>query len=436
MTAALYHLYLMPTIQSDVSGRYRGFDGQVHAADGFRYVSDLSLWDTYRTLNPLYALIAPDRARDVVRSMHEMAKQGGAFPKWAIATGDSGTMIGASAEVVVADAFLKGVTDFDADGAYAILRAAALDPVAPPGGRGGRDHVESYMEYGYVPADVTDRSASHTTEYANDDFALAALAEGLGHTADAALLRQRALGYRKLYDPGSGFLWARNSDGSWASSHVDPTSFAADFVEANAWQSLWMVALDADGLAELAGGRAPLLGRLTEMFDRTRQDYEQIDFTNQLTSGAQRPYYWSANEPDINAGYLFAQLGRPELTQKWVAWLRATQYTPGPEGLPGNDDGGTMSAWFVWSALGFYPLVGSDRYVLGAPLFTHAEVAVPGGTFTIDAPEVSDTNVYVQAVELSGAPLAVAEIRHADLKAGGSLTFHMGPRPSSWARSP
>jgi putative alpha-1,2-mannosidase len=207
-------------------------------------------------------------------------------------------------------------------------------------------------------------------------------------------------------------------------------------VEANAWQSLWMVALDADGLAGLAGGRAPLVSRLAEMFEKTREDYDQIDFTNQLTSGAQRPYYWAANEPDINAAYLFAQLGRPDLTQKWVAWLRATQYTPGPEGLPGNDDGGTMSAWFVFSALGFYPLVGSDRYVVGAPLFTHAEVAVPGGTFTVDAPEVSDTNVYVEAVELNGSPLAVAEIRHADLKPGGSLVFHMGPRASSWGRAP
>jgi predicted alpha-1,2-mannosidase len=435
MTAALYHLFLMPTVQSDADGAYRGMDGQVHQADGFRYVSDMSLWDTYRTLHPLYSLIAPDRALDSVRSLHEKAKQGGFFPKWPIATGESGTMIGSSAEVVVADAFIKGITDFDAEGAYSMLRAAAMDPTPPPGGRGGRDHVEPYMMLGYVPSTVTDGSVSRTTEFAVDDFALAALAEGLGHDDDAKALRARAVGYRKLYDPDTGFLWAKADDGSWSTEHADPTRFADEFVEANAWQSLWMVAMDAEGLAALAGGKPELVKQLSSMFDQTKDDYDAIDWSDLLRSGAPRPYYWAGNEPDINAPYLFAQLGRPDLTQKWVAWLRATQYTDGPDGIPGNDDGGTMSAWFVFSALGFYPIVGSDRYVVGAPLFPHTEIAVGDGTFTIDAPEVSDTNIYVQAVELNGAPLDVAEIKHADIKAGGSLVFHMGPTPSTWARS-
>jgi predicted alpha-1,2-mannosidase len=435
MTAAVYHAFLMPTVQSDVDGQYRGEDGNVHTADGFRYVSDMSLWDTYRTLHPLYCLITPDRALDSIRSLHEKAKQGGFFPKWPIATGEAGTMIGSSAEVVLGDAYAKGVTAFDADGAYAILRAAAMDPTPPPGGRGGREHAEAYMASGYVPVEATGRSASWTTEYANDDFGLAALAEGLGHTADAAALRARAQGYRQLFDPDTGFLWAKNADGSWASRHDDPTAFTDDFAEANAWQSLWMVGLDVDGLASLSGGNARLVERLSSMFEQTREDYEQIDFTDPLKSGGMRPFYWGGNEPDVNAVYVFAQLGRPDLTQRWVAWLRATQYTAGPEGIPGNDDGGTMSAWLIFSALGFYPLVGSDRYVIGAPLFPHAEVAVPGGTFTVDAAEVSDTNVYVQAVTLNGAALDVPELRHADLKAGGALVFTMGPSPSQWGRA-
>ena len=435
MTAALYHLFLMPTVQSDVDGGYRGVDGATHHAGGFRYVSDLSLWDTYRTLHPLYSLIAPDRARDAVISLHEMAKAGGFFPKWPIATGEAGTMIGSSAEVVVADAFIKGIKDFDAEGAYSILRAAAMDPSAPPGGRGGRDRVEPYMAHGYIPLGAGRGPVSLTTEYANDDLALAALAEGLGHTGDAAALRARALGYRKLYDPETGFLWAKGEDGAWATPHTDPTAFSEEFVEANAWQSLWMVALDAEGLATLAGGKPALVKKLEEMFDKTREHHDEIDFSDLLTSGAQRPYYWHGNEPDINAAYTFAQLGRPDLTQKWVAWLRATQYTAGPEGLPGNDDGGTMSAWFVWSALGLYPLVGSDRYVVGAPLFPRAEIAVQGGVFTVEAPLVSDTNIYVQSVTLDGSPLDAAEIRHADLTAGSSLVFEMGPHPSVWGRS-
>jgi predicted alpha-1,2-mannosidase len=436
MTAAVYHAFLMPTVQSDVDGSYRGMDGQVHTASGFRYVSDMSLWDTYRTLHPLYALIAPDRALDAVRSLHEKAKQGGCFPKWPIATGEAGSMIGSSAEPVLADAYLKGVTGFDAEGAYQIMRAAAMDPTPPPGGRGGRDHVEAYMKSGYVPANTTGGSVSWTTEYANDDFALAALADALGHTADAATLRARALGYQKLYDPATGFLWAKNDDGSWAGSHVDATLFTDEFVEANAWQSMWMVGMDADGLATLAGGRDKVIAKLSDMFAKTKEDFEQTNWDSPLTSGPQRPYYWGANEPDINAPYLFAQLGRPDLTQLWVAWCRANLYTAGADGLPGNDDGGTMSAWFLFSALGFYPLVGSDRYILGAPLFPRAEVAVPGGTFTIEAPEVSDTNVYVQSVALSGVALDKPEIKHADLKAGGKLTFVMGPAPSMWGRAP
>jgi putative alpha-1,2-mannosidase len=195
------------------------------------------------------------------------------------------------------------------------------------------------------------------------------------------------------------------------------------------------VALDADGLASLAGGRSALVKKLEAMFELTREDYEQIDFSAPLSAGSLRPYYWHGNEPDINAAYTFAQIGRPDLTQKWVAWLRATQYTAGPDGLPGNDDGGTMSAWFVWSALGLYPIVGSDRYVVGAPLFPHAEIARGGGAFTIDAEGVSDTNIYVQSVTLNGVPLEAPEIRHADIRAGGALVFEMGPHPSVWGRS-
>ncbi|MFO0762283.1 MAG: GH92 family glycosyl hydrolase [Byssovorax sp.] len=434
MTSAVYHAFLMPTVQSDVDGGYRGMDQQIHKADGYRYVSDLSLWDTYRTLHPLYALIARDRALDAVKSLHAKAKDGGYFPRWPIATGEAGTMLGASAEVVVADAYLKGIKDFDAEGAYQILRAAAMDEKAPPGGRGGRDQVDSYMKYSYVAAEDSGRSVSHTTEYANDDFALAGLAGALGHGGDESALLARAVGYRKLFDPETGFLWAKHGDGTWASSHLDATLFADDFAEANAWQSTWMVAADAEGLATLFGGRDKAVAKLIEMFEQTRVDWEQTDWTNPLTQGTQRPYYWASNEPDINAPYLFAQLGRPDLTQKWVAWLRANVYSAGADGLPGNDDGGTMAAWYVFSALGFYPIAGTPRYVVGAPLFPYAEVAVEGGVFTVDAPAVSAENVYVQKVTLNGAPLDKAEIVHADLKAGGSLVFEMGPKPSSWGQ--
>lgn len=433
MTAALYHAFLMPTVMSDVDGSYVAMDGQIRVADGYHYVSDMSLWDTYRTLHPFYDLVAHEYARDAVRSLHEQAIAGGFFPKWPIATGESGTMIGASAEIVVADAYIKGVTDFDAEGAYSILRAAAMDSIAPPGGRGGRNHVESYMTFGYVPA-PTGGSVSLTTEYACEDFALGDLAAALGHDADAAALHARALGYRKLFDPETGFLWAKNEDGTFATYHVDPTLFADEFVEGNAWQGLWMVARDADGLAALFGGRAAAVAKLEELFAKTKEDWDLFDPEDTLKSAGPRPYFWAGNEPDINAPYLFAQLGRPDLTQQWVSWVRDNVFGPGAEGLPGNDDGGTLSTWWAFSALGFYPIAGSDRYIVGTPLFTHAELAVPGGTFTIDAPGASSESVYVQSAKLNGAPLDVAELTHADLAAGGKLEFVMGAKPSQWGK--
>ena len=433
MAAALYHLFLMPSVMSDADGSFVALDGSVKKAEGFRYLSDMSLWDTYRTLHPLYDVMALDYARESVLSLAEMAKAGGFFPKWPIATGESGVMLGASAEVVVADAYLKGVTDFDAEGAYQIMRAAAMDAVAPPGGRGGRGDVEPYMEFGYVPS-TRNRSVSMTTEYANNDFALATLAELLGHADDAAALRERAVGYRALYDADTGFLWAKDEAGQWATPHTDATYFSEEFAEANAWQSLWMVAEDIEGLAELAGGREALVAKATELFEQGRQEHESLDYDSPLESGGMRRYYWGANEPDIHAPYVFAQLGRPDLTQRWVAWCRAFLYTAGADGLPGNDDGGTMSAWFVFSALGFYPIPATDRYIVGAPLFPHMEIDVPGGTFTIDAEGVSDENVFVQSVTLNGEPLERAELRHADLKAGGSLVFEMGAAPNAWGR--
>jgi predicted alpha-1,2-mannosidase len=435
MSAALYHAFLMPTVMSDADGSYKGMDGQIHTASGFRYVTDMSLWDTYRTLHPLYDLIAPVEALDSVKSLHEKAKQGGFFPKWPIATGEAGTMIGASAEIVVADAWLKGMKGFDAEGAYQILRAAALDPVAPAGGRGGREHVEEYMKLGYVAAPVGG-SVSRSTEYACEDLALADLAAGLGHPEDAAALRNRAGGYRKLFDPATGFLWARNADGSFASTlHDDPTAFLEDFTEANAWQSLWLVHRDAQGIADLLGGPAKAVEKLGQLFDLAKTDWDELDTSNVLKSSGPRPYYWAGNEGDMHVAYLFADWGRPDLTQKWVAWARDNLFGPGAEGLPGNDDGGTMSAWYIWSSLGFYPIAGSDRYVIGTPLFPHAEIAVAGGTFTVDADGAGVENVYVQSVELNGKPLTKPELRHGDLQAGGSIHFKMGAKPSGWGTS-
>lgn len=439
--SALYRSFLMPSVHSDGDGSYLGFDGKVHSTGGSRYVSDLSLWDTYRTLHPLYSLIAPQAALDSVRSLLVMAQQGGRFPKWPLAGGDSGSMIGAPAELVIADAYLKGLTDFDAEAAYQILRAAALDPAAPAGGRGGRDQVEDYMRLGYVPSSVGG-SVSRTTEYARGDAALAGLATALKHEADAKLFAERAHSYRALYDAKTGFLRGRAADGSFSWRPYDPIKYTDEYTEANGWQSLWMNDHDAlppseggDGsepaLFALLGGREAFVRKLGEMFDASRAQWESED-NDAPQAGTDRPnYYWAGNEGDIHTPYLFALAGRPDLTQRWVRWLLQTQYRDAPAGLPGNDDGGTMSAWYLFSAMGLFPIAGTERYVVGAPLFPRIEVAVPGGTFTIEAPGVSAARPYATAVTLDGVPLPGPVLRHAEIRAGRTLRFTMAEAPSA-----
>jgi predicted alpha-1,2-mannosidase len=431
--SAVYHLFLMPSIQSDDDGSYVGLDGKIAQATGWHYVSELSEWDTYRTLAPLMDLVAPARSTDTAASLLAMANASGSFPKWPLGDGESGTMIGASAEVILADAYVKGVGGFDAEAAYQIMRAAAMDTTDPPGGRGGMTNAVPYMQVGYVPASVGS-SVSWTIEYGQDDAALAQLAAALGHTDDATALQQRLHGWQKLYDPTSGYLWSKNADGSWATTHGDPTIETDEFTEANAAQSLWGPWYDVPGLETVMGGQAALVANLESFFENGKADYDAIEWTSVTSVGAMRKWYWGGNEPDIHSPYIFALAGRPDLTQKWVPWVEGEVYTAGADGIPGNDDAGTMSAWLVFSMLGFYPVPGTDQYVLGTPAFPQATIAVSGGTFTITADPVSPDNVYVQSVMLNGAPQTSPVFHHSDLKGGGTLSFVMGPAPSTWGQ--
>ncbi|MBK9036643.1 MAG: GH92 family glycosyl hydrolase [Myxococcales bacterium] len=427
---SLYHAFLMPTVIGDADGRYQLHGMATPAtAVGYTPMSDFSLWDTYRTVHPLYAWLAPGSARDSTGSLAAFAAIGGC-PRWPIAIGESGTMLGASCDVVIADAVARGVTAH-ADAIWPLLRGAALDATAPPEGRGGRDRVEPYMQYGYVPASVG-RSVSHTTEYAHDDFALANLAEHMGDAAAAATLRARSHGWRMLFDPAVGFLRARNADGSFPAGTFDPLAMTDDYAEANAWHSLWMAGIhDPDGLAELFGGRAGAIAKLETFFTEARRDW---DIADPSAANFPRPYYWHGNEPDLNAAFLFAQLGRPDLTQEWARWIIDHHYTDTPSGLVGNDDGGALGSWYVLAALGLYPVAGSADYVIATPIFDRARIVVDGHALTIEAPGASSTSRYVAAVALDDVPLTTPRLTQADLRQAARLTFTMSDTPTTWGQ--
>ena len=413
---SLYHAFLMPSVIDDVDGSFvLAGDTEPETAAGYHQMSDLSLWDTYRTVAPLYDWLAPDSARDTAKSLIAFGRHLGAYPKWPIATGESGTMLGASAEIVLADGFTRGTVPIDGDMMTVLANELA--------GHGGRDQEAAYEQYGFVPRSVN-RSVSLTTEYSNDDYAASLLMRATGDAnADAVLARSHS--WAMLYDPSVGFLRGRNADGTFPTTSFDPTAMASDYAEANAWQSLWMVAIhDAPMLADVLGGNDAAIAKLSMMFDLTKQDWDTADPS---AANFPRPYYWAGNEPDINAPYVFAQLGRPDLTQKWVRWIADTIYTDKPEGVPGNDDGGTMGAWYVFAMLGLSPQPGQSTWLVGSPHFPHARVIVGDHELDID---VTGSGPYVQSLEIDGQP-AGAEI---DVSQAQTLHFVMSDSPTKWGR--
>ena len=428
---SFYHTFMMPTVIGDADGTYVLAGQQPTRASGWEQLSDLSLWDTYRTVSSLHAWLAPTSARDTARSLAAFGAQLGIYPKWPIAIGESGTMLGASAEIAIADAVMRGVAGTGAEQAWPLLRAAAMDPVAPAAGRGGRNDVDEYMQYGYVPR-TANRSVSMTAEYSHDDFALAQLAGALGYAADRDALMQRRLGWRLLYDPSVGFLRGKNADGSFPAESFDPLPWTDDYAEANAWQSLFEPGIhDPDGMIEIFGGRDAAIEKLTTFFTKAKADW---DLSDEASNNFPRKYYWAGNEPDLNAIFLFAQLGRPDLTQEWLRWALDTFYSDQPNGVPGNDDGGTMGAWYVLSTLGLYPIAGSDLWIIGAPLFQRARINVDGHELVIEAEGVGKDARYVKSVDLDGVPLTVPQLTHAQLIAASKLHFVMTSDPSNWGR--
>ncbi len=454
---ALYHALLQPMTGNDADGRYRGYDNGVHMAKGWTYYEYFSLWDTYRAQNQLLALLRPQRARDIANSVLKIREQGGWLPRWGYANFETNVMTGDPVTPFLVDLWRFGALKGREREAYEALRQNAFG-VPPfnirPQGRSGNP---SYLQQGFVQYDRTfmakgmdtdpHHGASATLEYALADSALAKMAWALGQEDDALTLSQRALNWKKVWDPSvvdaptgqRGFPRPRLSDGSWfadVGSGFDPRGDHG-FHEGTAWQYQWLVQQDIPGLAAAMGGQAQALRRLDQFFD---YDAVAADPAAVRKSWVVGPYsYYSQfrynpnNEPDLHAPWMYTLMGQP---WKTATVLRAaeTLFGNGPAGVTGNDDLGTMSAWYLFSALGIYPdAPGSGRFLVHAPRFARAEIDLANGrTLRIEAPDARPgERRFVQSVSWAGKPLSRVWLDWEQLQAGGALNYRLSQQPDT-----
>ena len=422
----LYHSMIMPSDFTDVNGEYLGFDKQVHTADGYTYRTDMSIWDTCRNVHSLYTLIAPDVQSDCLKSLVEMAKQGyGVLPRWPMGAGYTESMQGSPTNIVITESYLKGYTDFDVEYALESMKLSSDGRVT----KDGRSWVDEYNQYGYIPNDISngDESVARTIEYSWEDAAIATLAEALGKTEDAQKYYEKSMYYKNVFNPETQYFQARNSDGEfiwnfspYITSFYDavlPVKFAAPYCEGSARQWRWSAIHDIDGMIDLFESKEYFVKEL----DRFMKDASLRRAGIDPGSG-----FWIGNQHDIHTPYLFADAGRKDLTQKWVRWTLDNRFSSDINGLDGNDDGGTVSSWYVFSAMGFYPLAGSDKYWIDSPNVESAEIALANGkTLKVTANNQGKKNVYVKSVTLNGASLDGCYITHQQLMAGGELVFEM-----------
>ena len=429
---SVYHTLLAPSLYMDVDGRYRGPDSAVHRAEGFEFYSTFSLWDTYRAEHPLLTLIQPPaHTNDIIRSLIASQEESpyGMLPVWSYAGLETWCMIGYHAVAVIADAYVKGIRGYPAEEALKAMAATAN--YRPYGGLG------DYLQLGYVPIDKVPEAASKTLEYAYDDWSIAQMARAMGRNEMAAQFEQRAQNWRNVFDHKSGFVRARLSDGSFHEP-FDPAAvgYGSDYTEGNAWQYSWYEPQDIGGLVHALGGDAALAARLDAVFD---SKVDPRKFANVADISGLIGYYAHGNEPSHHIAYLYDYAGEPWKTQTRLKQIMDSQYAPTPAGLVGNDDCGQMSAWFVFTALGFYPVApASNQYVIGRPFVSRATITLPDGAhFTVVADNLTDATPYVRSVMLNGKPLSRSYITHEEIMAGGELRFVMQRQPNrSWATAP
>jgi predicted alpha-1,2-mannosidase len=417
---SFYHALIQPNEISDVDGRYRNAADSVVNATGGKFYSTFSLWDTYRAAHPFYTLMVPERVDGFINSLVDQAEVQGYLPIWGLWGKENFCMVANHGVSVVAEAYAKGFRGFDAERAFNAIKQTQT--VSHP----LKSNWENYMQYGYFPTDLTEaESVSSTLESVYDDYAAADMAKRMGKTEDATYFARRADFYKNLFDSSTQFMRPKKSDGTWKSpfnpsqiGHAE--SVGGDYTEGNAWQYTWHVQHDVPGLIALFGGEEPFLNKLDSLFT-LKLETTQADVTGLIGQ------YAHGNEPSHHVTYLYALAGRPERTQELIREIFDTQYSPKPNGLCGNDDCGQMSAWYMFSAMGFYPVNPvSGEYVFGAPQLPEFVLHLADGkTFTIKAEGLSEANKYVKSITLNGEPYTKNFISHADIVKGGTLVYQM-----------
>ncbi len=423
---SLYHLFIQPNNIADIDGRYRGANDSIYTSKTGSYYSTLSLWDTYRAAHPLYTILCPEKVDGMIQSMLDHYKIQGYLPIWALWGKESHCMIGNHAIPVIVDAYLKGFRGFEPEEAYAAIRGTSTV---------SHQHSdwEIYDQYGYYPFDLIPKeSVSRTLESGYDDYCVAQMAKALGNDEDYAYFSKRSSYYKNLLDPSTTMMRGKDSKGDWRTpfntlllSHA--ATSGGDYTEGNAWQYTWHVQHDVEGLIELLGGKEKFANKLDSLFF-LESSKENTGFTQDVTGLIGQ--YAHGNEPSHHVAYLYNYVGQPHKTQQLIREIFDRFYLPKPDGLCGNDDCGQMSAWYIFSAMGFYPVnpIGGE-YILGAPQIEEVTISLPNHkTFTVQAKGLSDENKYVQSVTLNDKPVENFRIYHSDIMKGGELVFVMTDR--------
>uniref|UniRef100_UPI0033407E70 GH92 family glycosyl hydrolase n=1 Tax=Parapedobacter defluvii TaxID=2045106 RepID=UPI0033407E70 len=418
------HTFLGPTVYMDANGQYRGLDQETHVAEGFVNYTSFSLWDTFRALHPYFNIVQPSRNADMVASMLAHYDQSvlGMLPIWSHYANDNWCMSGYHAVSVIADAIVKGVYTGDAE--------KALEACIATSNREDYEGIGEYIRRGYIPADLNGTSVSSTLEYAYDDWCIAQIAKKLGKEAIYQQYMERAGNWKNVFDERIGFMRPRNSDGEFVKSFDVLDTHGQGFIEGNSWNFSLFIPHDPHALIGLHGGEKKLAAYLDSLFTMELPD-KYFENTEDISRDGIIGNYVHGNEPSHHVAYLYNYVGQPWKTQERVRYILNEMYQARPDGLGGNDDCGQMSAWYIFGALGFYPISpGSLTYELGSPLIKQAKLNLENGkTFTVRATNQSPDHVYVSKVLLNGTPLKRHHITHEEIMGGGVLEFVMSKKP-------